>query len=259
MQIFWYVFFIVLGLLIASFLNVCMDRLPANKSVVKPPSHCDSCNRRLSGEDLIPVFSYLVSRGRCRYCGARIPLRVLLVEVITGALFGFLFWRFGLSPEFGIGAFYSCIFILIIAIDFEHGLILNKIVYPSMVAALIINLVFSVLFLEWQIIVNALIGGVSGFIIFFLIVLISRGGMGFGDVKLAGLIGIALGWKSGLVGILIGVILGGLVAIILLALKIKRRKQAIPFGPFLSIGAIVALLYGREIMDWYLYHLMGIY
>jgi leader peptidase (prepilin peptidase)/N-methyltransferase len=258
MEIFYYVIFVVLGLVIASFLNVCADRLPANKSIIKPPSHCDSCNRRLSVKDLIPVFSYFFARGKCRYCGARIPLRVILVEIITGALFGFLFWRFGLSPAFGIGCFYSCIFILILITDLEHGLILNKIIYPALIAALIINLIFSAITPAWQIIINALIGGAGGFILFLLIVIISRGGMGFGDVKMAGLIGLALGWQEGLVAILIGVILGGLVAIVLLASKIKRRKQAIPFGPFLSIGAIIALLYGQEILHWYLSSLLGI-
>ncbi len=251
MQIFWYFFFVILGILIASFLNVCADRLPADKSIVRPPSHCDSCNRRLSARDLIPVFSYLFARGRCRFCGARISIRVLLVEIFTGALFGLLFWRFGLSPAFGFGVLYSCIFILIFVIDFEHGLILNKIVYPSLVIALVINLVVSIVYKAWPVTFNGLIGGAGGFVLFFLIVLISRGGMGFGDVKMAALIGLALGWQLGLVAILIGIIIGGLAAIVLLILRLKGRKQAIPFGPFLSVGAIAALLYGNEIWQWY--------
>ncbi|MBN1367910.1 MAG: prepilin peptidase [Dehalococcoidales bacterium] len=251
MQIFWYVFIIVIGLVIASFLNVCADRLPTDKSIVKPPSHCDSCNRRLSAKDLIPIFSYLFAAGKCRYCGARISIRVLLVEIGTGIIFGLLFWRFGLSPAFGIGALYSCIFILILVTDYEHGLILNKVIYPSLIIALVITLVMSAVFSAWQITINSLIGGAGGFVLFFLIVIISRGGMGFGDVKMAALIGLALGWQSGLVGILIGILLGGIVAIVLLILKMKGRKQAIPFGPFLSIGAIIALFYGSVIWQWY--------
>ncbi len=258
MEIFWYVFFIVLGLIIASFLNVCIDRLPGKSSIVTPPSHCDSCGRRLSVKDLIPVYSYLRNRGKCAYCGAPIPKRVLGVEIGTGAFFGLLFWHFGLTASFGIAALFSCIFIIIMVIDWEHGLILNKVVYPSLIIAVIISLVLSLNQPDWQIIIDELIGGAAGFILFFLIVMVSRGGMGFGDVKMAGLIGLALGWKIGLVAILIGIILGGVTAIVLLALKIKRRKQAIPFGPFLSIGTLTAIIFGPEILNWYLHSLLGV-
>ncbi len=251
MQIFWYIFFIVLGLLIASFLNVCIDRLPRGKSIVRPPSHCDSCQKRVPIKDLIPIYSYLRLRGRCRYCQSPIPRRVLWVEIGTGAYFGFLFWHFGLSPELGIVAFYSCIFITLFVIDLEHGLIMNKIVYPTMVLALIINLVLSLLRSDWYILINSLIGGAIGFCFFFLIVVVSRGGMGWGDVKMAGLIGLIIGWPQVFVALLIAVIIGGLLAIFLLFLKIKGRKQTIPFGPFLAIGAILTLLFGSNIWSWY--------
>lgn len=251
MLIFWYIFFIVLGLIIASFLNVCADRLPVDRSIVKPPSHCDSCNRRLSVRDLIPIFSYLFTRGKCRYCGAKIPLRVLLVEIGTAVIFGLLFWRFGLTIAFGYKAFFSCIFILIFVTDLEHGLILNKVIYPSLAIALVFTIVMSAVYSYWPLTFESLIGAAGGFILFFLIVILSRGGMGFGDVKMAALIGLVLGWKSGLVGILLGIIIGGIVAIVLLILRMKGRKQAIPFGPFLSIGAIIAMFYGSVMWQWY--------
>lgn len=240
-----------MGLIIASFLNVCADRLPADKSIVKPPSHCDSCNRRLSVKDLIPVFSYLFNCGKCRYCSAKIPLRVLLVEIGTAVIFGLLFWRFGLTIDFVYAAFFSCIFILIFITDLEHGLILNKVVYPSAVIALVFIVVNSAVFSEWPKTFESLIGAAGGFILFFLIVIFSRGGMGFGDVKMAALIGLVLGWKSGLVGILLGIIIGGIAAIVLLIMRMKGRKQAIPFGPFLSIGAIVSMFYGSVMWQWY--------
>ena len=259
MHVFWYIFFVVLGLVIASFLNVCIDRLPRNQSIVNPPSHCDSCQRRLAVKDLIPIYSYLRTKGKCSYCNAPIPQRVLWVEIGTGVYFGFLFWRFGLTPELGIVAFYSCIFIVLMVIDLEHGLILNKIVYPAMAIAFLISTFTPgtgiVPFLSTGIagsILSSIIAGAAGFIIFLLIVIISKGGMGFGDVKMVGLIGLIIGWPQVFVAILIGIFLGGLVAIFLLFLKIKGRKQSIPFGPFLAIGAMFTLLYGAEIWRLYL-------
>ena len=259
MLIFWYVFFVVLGLLISSFLNVCIDRLPRGQSIVHPPSHCDSCQRRLSAKDLIPIYSYLRTKGKCSYCKAAIPQRVLWVEIGTGAYFGFLFWRFGLTPDFGIVAFYSCIFIVLMVIDLEHGLILNKIVYPAMAVAFVISTFIPDVMINRFIYpgiagyaLSSIVAGIAGFIIFLLIVIISRGGMGFGDVKMAGLIGLVTGWPQVFLAILIGILLGGLVALVLLILKIKGRKQAIPFGPFLAIGMIATLLYGQVILNWYL-------
>ena len=121
------IFFTVVGIAIGSFLNVCIDRLPSRKSLVSPPSHCDSCQHRLGLLDNIPIFSYLFLRGRCRYCGARIPTRVFLVEFITGMLFLLAFWRYGLTAQFGVTAFWCCVFLVIIFIDWEHKLILDVI------------------------------------------------------------------------------------------------------------------------------------
>ena len=134
------IIFILLGLFTGSFLNVCIDRLPKGKSIVNPPSHCDECNQKLKIIDLIPVFSYIRLRGRCRYCRAKIPLRIPVIEIVTALLFGFLYWNFGPGVELGIMLIYSCIMVVIFVIDLEHMLVLNKIVYPSMVLALIFSL-----------------------------------------------------------------------------------------------------------------------
>jgi leader peptidase (prepilin peptidase)/N-methyltransferase len=248
------VIFVLVGMTVASFLNVCIDRLPANQSLIFPASHCASCQRRLAAKDLIPVFSYLWLRGRCRYCQAKIPQRILWVELGTGLLFGYLAWHYGLSAELAIAAFYSCLFIVLMVIDLEKGLILNKIVYPAMAVALLLSVFFSIFLPDIEIVPfigRAAIGGGIGLVVFFLIVVISRGGMGWGDVKLAALIGLVTGFPGVLVALLIGIILGGLVAIILLALKIKKRREAIPFGPFLALAAIVTLLWGSNIVSWY--------
>lgn len=239
--------FALLGIAIGSFLNVCIDRLPARKSLVYPPSSCDACQHRLSPQELIPVFSYLWLRGRCRYCHTHIPQRVFWVELGTGLLFAFLYWNYGLSIEFAIIAFYSCLFIVLALIDLEHKLILNRIVYPSIVVVLIIDAL-----LPQPGIIKGVIGGAIGFGLLLILAIVSRGGMGWGDVKMAALIGLVTGFPLVFIALLIGIILGGLVAGILLLLKIKKRKESIPFGPFLSLSTMLTLLWGNDILNWYL-------
>jgi leader peptidase (prepilin peptidase)/N-methyltransferase len=249
------VIFVLLGMIVASFLNVCADRLPAGQSVVYPPSHCPACSRRLAAKDLIPVFSYLRLRGRCRYCGAAIPRRVLWVEIATAVLFGLAFWQYHLSIGLPIALFYISLFMVILVIDFEHGLILNKIVYPALAVALLLSVFFTFFLSDVSIVPHiapAAIGGGIGFVVFFLIAIVSRGGLGLGDVKLAALIGLATGWPLVIVALLMGMIGGGLAAVVLLGLRVRGRKEAIPFGPFLAAAAIVTLLWGSQILNWYL-------
>jgi len=176
----WTVVFALLGMVVASFLSVCIDRLPHNESLLFPASHCASCHHRLAVKDLIPIFSYLWLRGRCRYCRVPIPRRLLWVEIGTGVLFAYLYWHYGLSVGLAVTAFYCCLFIILTIIDLEHGLILNKLVYPIMVVALLISVFLS----QSEIvpgIAQATIGGAIGLGIFLLIALISRGGMGWED------------------------------------------------------------------------------
>ncbi len=260
MEVVLIVFFALFGTAIGSFLNVCIDRLPVGKSLRYPPSHCEDCKHRLSVKDLIPVFSYLWLRRRCRYCGASIPPRLFWVEVGSGFLFALVYWHFGLSLEFLVTAFYGSLFIVLGVIDMEHQLILNKIVYPAIVVALIISVFLpqsEIFLLPWPASLNGIIGGAIGFVFLlipFLIALpIYKGeGMGLGDVKMAALIGLVTGFPLVFVALLLGIILGGLVGVILLLLKIKKRKEAIPFGPFLSLATIATLLWGSGILSWYL-------
>ena len=233
----------------------CVDRLPAEKSLNYPPSHCDACQRRLSVLELIPIFSYIVLRGRCRSCGTKIPLRVLWVELGCGLLTAFLFWYKGLTLDFGVIAFYSYIFIAIALIDLKHQLILNKIVYPSLIIALII----APFFIKSgggpvQHLINALIGGAVGFVFLLIPAVVTRGGMGFGDVKMAALIGLVTGFGEVFVAVLGGVILGGLMAIILVAFRLKKRKEVIP-SVLSSQLPPSSLIWGSSILNWY----MGIF
>jgi len=265
MQAVWIVVSTLLGIAVGSFLNVCIDRLPTGGSLVFPTSRCASCHHRLAIKDLIPIFSYLWLRGRCRYCQTPIPRRLLCVEIGTGILFAYIYWHYGLSAELALAAFYCCLFLILMVIDLEHGLILNKVVYPSIAVALVISIFLppsKVAYPDGAValllsslpepgIVQAAIGGGIGLFLFLLIVIISRGGMGWGDVKMAALIGIVTGYLV-FVALFLAVIIGGLVAGILLLLKLRKRKEGIPFAPFLSLGTMLTLLFGSSILNWYL-------
>jgi len=254
------IIFAILGLAVGSFLNVCIDRLPQNKSIVFPPSHCEACQHKLAAKDLIPVFSYLRLRGRCRYCQASVPRRLFWVELATALIFAFLYWWCVVfNPElgiatFGVMAFYACLFTIIFVIDLEQGLILNKVVYPSMVVALLLALLpqSRLTLMIGPGIASAALGGGIGFGLFLLIAIVSRGGMGWGDVKLAALIGLATGFPLVFLAIIMGAILGGIVAVALVIAKKRKRRETIPFGPFLALAAMITLLWGSNILEWYL-------
>ena len=263
MEITLIVVFTLLGAAVGSFLNVCIDRLPAGKSLVSPPSFCDACQRPLLLKDLIPLFSFLRLRRRCRYCGALLPWRVFLVEVSTAALFGLLCWHYGLTAQFGITIFYFCVFIVILVIDLKHQLILNKIIYPVAAVALLLTILVPQpemltlapnAFLGMPDIaartVSGIAGGAAGFIMLLLPALIFRGGMGMGDVKMAALIGLAVGFPLVFVAVFGAIVLGGFVAVFLVVFRLRKRKDAIPFGPYLSLATMATLVYGNQLLNW---------
>ena len=255
MEILLIFLFALLGLTVGSFLNVCIDRLPRDESVVSPPSHCEACQHRLGLKDLIPVFSYLRLRGRCRYCQAAVSGKLLWVEIAAGLIFALLYWHFGLGPELGIMAFYACVFIVVFVIDLERGLILNKVVYPAMIVALLLALVPQPWLTRWIVIngvANAALGGGVGFAIFLVIAIVSRGGMGWGDVKLVALIGLAVGFPLVLFSIIVGAILGSIVALALMIARKRRFRETLPFGPFLALAAMITLFWGSDALSWYM-------
>jgi leader peptidase (prepilin peptidase)/N-methyltransferase len=259
MEVALIVIFVILGVSVGSFLNVCIDRIPAKGSLLSPPSHCDACQRRLAAKDLVPIFSYLWLRGRCRYCRAPVPRRVLGVEITTGALFGYLAWQHGLSAGLGITIFYCSIFIILMLIDWEHGILPNKIIYPSMIVAIIFSILRTNNILQFYNvstyvppeIARAGIGAGIGLGLALLVVLLSRGGMGFGDVKMAGLIGLVTGYPLVFFNLILAAIIGGVAALVLIVGKKKKRKESIPFGPALSVATIITLLWGTDILSWY--------
>ena len=237
----------LLGLATGSFLNLCIDRLPKRESILHPPSHCDVCQHKLRPLDLVPLLSYLYLKGRCRYCGAKIHYRVPLVEAMTGLIFVLLWNHSGFSIGLPLAMLFACLFIVILVIDLEHHLILNRVVYPA------IALAFLVIILTPDYgIISAVIGGVTGAGILLLVALIFPGGMGMGDVKLAALIGLLVGFPQVLIALLICFILGGAVAGGLLLARLKGRKDPVPLAPFLTAGLITTVFYGEEILKLYL-------
>jgi len=247
----WTLLFFAIGACFGSFLNVVADRLPRGKSIVSPPSHCESCDRRLSADDNIAIISYLWLKGRCRYCHAAIPRRIFLMELGTATLFAFLYWKYGFSYLLPVMLVYGCIFILLTVIDLEHGLLPNKIVYPAIGIALAVALAAQLLDLQHlPHLKSAAIGGAIGFVFLLIPAVVTRG-IGWGDVKLAAFIGLACGFPLVLLALFLSIIGGGLVAGVLLLLKIKGRKDAIPFGPFLALGTVVTLLWGKGILTWF--------
>lgn len=253
--------FTLLGLFVGSFLNVCIDRLPKGQSIIHPRSHCATCNRKISNLDNIPIFSYLWLRGRCRYCHAPIPIRLPIVEGITGLLFALLlvYWKFGLGLELGISLVYASLLIVIFVIDLENQLVLDKVIYPGMALALAFSFFWPGLegigALPGEAlgrVVSSLAGGAIGMAAMALPFIIYRRGMGMGDVKLGALVGLMSGYPLVAIALLLAVITGGLVAAILLVFKIKKRSDPIPFAPFLATSAMVTLLWGQAIWQWYL-------
>ncbi len=251
--------FTLLGLFVGSFLNVCIDRLPRGQSIIHPRSHCAACNRKLGNLDVIPIFSYLWLRGRCRYCRAHIPIRLPIVEGMTGLLFALLYWKFGLGLELGISLIYASLLTAIFVIDLENQLVLDKVIYPGMALALAFSFFWpgleGISALPGEALgraVSSLIGGAIGLAAMALPFIIYRRGMGMGDVKLGALVGLMSGYPLVAVALLLSVITGGMVAAILLAFKIKKRGDPIPFAPFLATSAMVTLLWGQAIWQWYL-------
>lgn len=237
----------IFGIAIGSFLNVCIDRLPARKSIVSPPSRCPGCQRELTPLELIPIISFLTLRGKCRTCGEKIPLRSLLVEIGTGLLFSLVWWRFGPGWMTALYLVFTALIITIAVIDIEHQRILNGLVYPAIGLALI-----AVPVLHADNPLSYLLGAGAGFLVLFIIAVISPGAMGMGDVKLIIFLGLITGFPDILLLLFTAFVSGGLIAGTLLALGKVSRKDPIAFGPYLSLAGMITLLYGETILSWWL-------
>jgi leader peptidase (prepilin peptidase) / N-methyltransferase len=237
----------IVGLIIGSFCNVVIYRLPQGKSIITPGSRCPSCTAPIHPWDNIPVLSYLLLRGRCRACNEPISLRYPSVELISGVLYVLFWFKLAFSIHFAVYAALTSTLLTVAVIDYDHKIIPNTITIPGIVIGLGLSI--------WALPITplaSLLGILLGGAFFYLIALVSRGGMGGGDIKLIAMIGAFLGWQGTLFTIFSGALLGSLVGVTLMLLGKKGRKDKVPFGPFLSVGAIPFMLYGDDLIHWYL-------
>lgn len=245
----------VLGLLIGSFLNVVAWRVPNGQSIVRPPSACPQCGHEIRATDNIPVLSWLILRGKCRDCGAPISITYPVVEAVTGLLFVLVLLRFGLGIEFVAYAYLAALAMVLTVIDLTYHRLPDVIVLPAYPVLLMLLAIECLVTGEWWPLATAAIGGAILFVLYFAAAIARPGGMGFGDVKLAGVIGIALGWLGWgplVVGAFAAFLIGGVVGVVLIAARKSGRKSGISFGPFMFAGAAVGIAVGAQIWDSYL-------
>jgi leader peptidase (prepilin peptidase)/N-methyltransferase len=245
-QYYLYAVALMLGLAVGSFLNVVIYRLPRHESLVRPGSHCPSCMTPIRFYDNIPVVSWLILRGKCRTCRSPISARYLLVEAITGASFVLAFWRFGLDWRLLVAWAFIAAMVAVAFIDYDHMIIPNKIVLPGAVMGLLASMALDPQ--RWWVYVAGSLGAAA---FMFALALIWPGGMGPGDIKLALFMGAVLGAYV-MVALFVAFLLGSLVGIFMLLVQKRSRKEKIPFGPYLAMGAILAALVGETLLNSYL-------
>lgn len=238
----------IFGAAIGSFLNVCIFRMPAEKSIIKPASQCPSCHHPIRYSDNIPIISFLLLGGKCRDCGAKISWRYPLVELITALLSLALFLKFGLSLNFFIFFIFTAVLIVITFIDLDHQIIPDVLTLPG-IPLFFLAAVFLVK-VPWQ---EALIGLLIGGGVLMAIALVyefitKREGMGGGDIKLLAMIGGFLGWQSLIFVLLFSSFTGAIIGITAMIIKKQDTKYAVPFGPFLSAAAVAYIFWGEAFM-----------
>ena len=249
----WQVVSIIFGAMVGSFLNVCIHRLPKEESIVRPGSHCPKCKTPIRFYDNIPLLSYLLLGGKCRHCKAPISIQYPIVEAITALSSFFLFITFGFSLSFFYYFSFVAALIAITVIDLYHQIIPDVISLPGIVIGLLGSLVIPQITF-WSSLIGVISGGGSLFLVATVYQwLFKREGMGGGDVKLLAMIGAFLGWKAVILTIFLSSFIGSIIGITVMLIKGKDFKYAIPFGPFLALGAVISLFWGENLISWYLY------
>lgn len=239
------IIFFIYGLFIGSFLNVCIFRIPAGISIVKPPSSCGNCGHRLNYIDMMPIVNYIINKGKCRYCKSPYSMQYPLIELLNGILYALVALKYG----FNLNAIMYCLIvsmlIVISLIDLKH-----KIIPDSLnITGAIIGIIYIIL--NKTIIFDRLIGLSIGLGLFLAIAVLTSA-MGGGDIKLMAVLGLIFGIKGVLFITLFSFVIGAIISVVLLILKMKSRKDEIPFGPFISLSALIYIFYGTEIINWYL-------
>lgn len=242
---------IIYGLIIGSFLNICIYRIPRSESIVFPSSHCPYCNKKLKWYDNIPIFSYLSLKRECRYCNIRISSIYPIVELFNAVIYIAMYIKFGFAFDFFFYALISSILIIITFIDLKNMIIPDVLVLIIFISSIIYKATIYYIGINPQII-SSIYGLIISGILFLAIVILSRGGMGGGDVTLIAALGFILGLKYILLNMFLSFLLGAVISMFLLASRIKTRKDPIPFGPFIIISFLITVFWGQDIIDWYL-------
>lgn len=247
MTVLFLIYFVILGVIFGSFFNVVGLRVPRREMLNKSRSHCPNCNYILTWRDLIPVFSYIGLRGKCRNCKTSISPLYPIVEAATGFLYAYSFIRFGFSAELIVALLFTSLLVIISVTDLTYMLIPNVILL-FFLPLLMIGRVVSPLDPWW----DSLVGAATGLILTAIIIVASRGGMGGGDMKLFGVIGIVLGLPGVLLAFFLSTLYGSVISGVLLLFKKIDRKKPVPFGPYIVLGALTSYFFKAPIMDWYL-------
>lgn len=246
-----YILIFIYGLLIGSFLNVCIYRIPRDESIAFPASHCPNCNTNLKWYDNIPLFSYLALQGRCRYCKEKISAQYPIIEVMNAIIYLVLFYKFKLSIDFISYALISSALLVVFFIDLKHMIIPDKLIITIVLFEILHKL--ALYFTDKEVYLKtSLIGALLAGLLFLLIVIVSRGGMGDGDITLIAALGFILGTRLIFLNIFLSFLIGAVVSVGLLGFKIKTRKDPIPFGPFIIVAFFIVLLFGERIIDLYM-------
>jgi leader peptidase (prepilin peptidase)/N-methyltransferase len=253
----WLTLAFLYGAIIGSFLNVCIYRIPRGEEIIKTPSHCPACGERIPWYLNIPILSWFILRGRSACCDARLSFQYPLVELACAILTTYLFATLGLTFEFLSAWLFTCLLLILLVTDWQTMRLPDILTIPGAVLGLIFA--FSNVRID---ITNALLGvivGAGGFLVVALLYRFTRGheGMGMGDVKLMGMVGAFLGWQSTLLVVIIGSVIGLIAGGIIIARSPDGAKTRLPYGTFLGIAAIIVLLWGQPIIDWYVGLILG--
>jgi leader peptidase (prepilin peptidase)/N-methyltransferase len=251
-----YIIAVAFGLLVGSFLNVCIYRIPRNLSIVLPSSRCPSCDNAIRPWDNIPVISYALLGGRCRKCRAKISLRYPLVETLNAILYAAVIWRYGIGWN-SVAYFVLCSSLIVVTfIDLDFQIIPDRITLAGIPIGLVAgSFLLPDPFMRADLLgyKASVIGMCAGGGLFYLVAVLSRGGMGGGDIKMMAMVGALMGWKAVLLTTFLGSLTGSIIGVFLMVFKGKGRKAKIPFGPFLALGTLISLFSGQEILLWYLH------
>lgn len=258
-----YLIVIVFGLLIGSFLNVCIFRIPEGVSIVTPSSKCPSCGVPIKFYDNVPIISYLLLMGKCRNCRAKVSARYPFVEFLNAALYAVVLNRFGIEHPWVLFVYlaFTSVLIVIFFIDLDHQIIPNSITYPGIPIAVLLGATIlpDPFFRNTPLGPEAsIIGFLAGGGFFYLVavagkVIFKKDAMGGGDIKMMAMVGGLLGWKGVILTTFAGSLLGSIVGVTLIRLKGREWGSKIAFGPYLALGALISMLWGEEILRWYLY------